>query len=255
LQTHRWSSAAGSTTYQASDPIHFNPNKSLLFLFVIFLITLGLCGWGCSTGIGSAGSAVRSTNTTGPTATSGATSSSTNSPAAPPSPPPAVAPSNALSLLHFGSAGFGGDDTSVFQTALNFTAANGQTLEIPVGNYNVNPLSFPENSNVFVVAGATITANPGYGDGVTMLNINSSNVTITGAGAAVSVFHMLKAEYTSGEWRHCLNIVNASNVTISGISCNDSGGDGLYLSYSTNVTIEDCIFNNNRRQGSSIIGG
>ena len=68
------------------------------------------------------------------------------------------------------------------------------------------------------------------------------------------MFHMLKAQYTSGEWRHCLDIENASNVTISGISCNDSGGDGAYVRASTNVTIEDSIFNNNRRQGSSITG-
>jgi len=159
-----------------------------------------------------------------------------------------------VSLLHFGNAGFGGDDTNVFQTALNSTAANGQTLEIPAGNYKINPLSFPNNSNVFVDAGVTVTANSGYADGVRMLEINSSNVTITGAGAAVSVFRMLKAEYTSGEQRHCLNIVGASNVTISGISCNDSGGDGVYVRQASNVTIEDCIFNNNRRQGSSITG-
>jgi hypothetical protein len=158
-------------------------------------------------------------------------------------------------LLHFGNAGFGGDDTNVFQTALNYTAANGQTLEIPAGGYNINPVSFPANSNVFVDTGVTVTANSGYGDGVRMLNISSSNVTITGASAAVSVFHMRKAEYTSGEQRHCLNIADASNVTINGISCNDSGGDGLYVSYSTNVTVQDSVFDNNRRQGSSIVGG
>jgi hypothetical protein len=158
-------------------------------------------------------------------------------------------------LLHFGNAGFGGDDTNVFQTALNYTAANGQTLEIPAGGYNINPISFPANSKVFVDAGVTVTANSGYGDGVRMLNISSSNVTITGASAAVSVFHMRKAEYTSGEQRHCLNIADASNVTINGISCNDSGGDGLYVSYSTNVTVQDSVFDNNRRQGSSIVGG
>ena len=166
-----------------------------------------------------------------------------------------AAPPNAVNLLKFGNAGFGGDDTNVFQTALNSTAANGQMLEIPAGNYNINPLSFPKNSNVFLNAGVTVTANSGYGNAVKMLNIQSSNVTITGAGAAVSIFHMRKAEYTSGEWRHCLDIENSSNVTIRGISCNDSGGDGVYLSSSTNVTIEDCIFNNNRRQGSSITGG
>jgi hypothetical protein len=158
-------------------------------------------------------------------------------------------------LLHFGNAGFGGDDTNVLQTALNNTAANGQTLEIPAGGYNINPVSFPANSNVFVDTGVTVTANSGYGDGVRMLNISSSNVTITGASAAVSVFHMRKAEYTSGEQRHCLNIADASNVTINGISCNDSGGDGLYVSYSTNVTVQDSVFDNNRRQGSSIVGG
>lgn len=164
-----------------------------------------------------------------------------------------------MSLLHFGNAGFGGDDTNVFQTALNYTAANGQTLEIPAGSYNINPLSFPNNANVFVDAGVTVTANSGYDTGSTMLNIHSSNVTITGAGATVSVFHMRKAEYTSGEWRHCLDIEGPqsaliSNVTVSGISCNDSGGDGLYLRQASNVTIQDCIFDNNRRQGSSITG-
>ena len=167
----------------------------------------------------------------------------------------AAAPPDAVNLLKFGNAGFGGDDTNVFQTALNSTAANGQILEIPAGNYNINPISFPSNSNVFVDAGVTVTAKSGYADGVKMLHINSANVTITGAGAAVSVFHMRKADYTSGEQRHCMDIEGATNVTVSGISCNDSGGDGLYLAGSTDVTVEDCTFNNNRRQGSSITGG
>jgi parallel beta-helix repeat protein len=247
LHAHRLVSAAGRIAYQASDPASFNPNRSLSFLFLALLITLGLCGWGCGGGIGSAAKSVLSPNAASST---DAGSSSANSAA-----PAANTPPNSVSLLHFGSAGFGGDDTNVLQTALNYTAANGQTLEIPAGSYNINPLSFPNNANVFVDAGVTMTANPGYGANTTMLNISSSNVKITGAGAAVSVFHMRKSEYTSGEQRHCMYIVNASNVTVSGISCNDSGGDGLYLAGSTNVTVEDCIFNNNRRQGSSITGG
>jgi len=163
-------------------------------------------------------------------------------------------PATTFSLLHFGNAGFGGDDTNVFQTALNFTATNGEALEIPAGNYNVSPITFPTNSYVLVDANVTVTANSGYGTNSVMLAIHSSNVTIIGAGATTSVFHMRKAEYTSGEWRHCLDIENASNATVSGISCNDSGGDGLYVRSSTNVTVEDSIFNNNRRQGSSITG-
>jgi hypothetical protein len=241
---------------RSPDPAHLKPQNSLSFLALFFLIALAFCGWGCSGGTGalaarpltSTGANAASSSAASPGAATGSASSATP-------PPPNTAPANTVSLLHFGNAGFGGDDTNVLQTALNDTAANGQTLEIPPGGYNINPISFPANSSVFVDAGVTVTANSGYGDGVRMLNISSSNVTITGASAAVSVFHMRKAEYTSGEQRHCLNIVNASNVTISGISCNDSGGDGLYVSYSTNVSVQDSVFDNNRRQGSSIVGG
>jgi hypothetical protein len=159
-----------------------------------------------------------------------------------------------MSLLQFGNAGFGGDDTNVFQTALNYTAANGAALEVPAGNYNISPINFPKNSYLIVDPNVTVTATSGYGTSAHMLNINSQNVTIAGSGATTSLFHMLKAEYTSGEWRHCLDIENATNVTVSGISCNDSGGDGAYVRASTYVTIEDCIFDNHRRQGSSITG-
>src|SRR5580704_14131742 len=155
-------------------------------------------------------------------------------------------PTTTFSLLHFGNAGYGGDDTNVFQTALNYTAANGEALEIPAGSYNVSPIFLPANTYLVVDANVTATANSGYGTNDHLLNANAQNITIVGAGAATSVFHMLKAQYTSGEERHCLDIENASNVTVSGISCNDSGGDGAYVRASTNLTIEDSVFNNNR---------
>jgi hypothetical protein len=163
-------------------------------------------------------------------------------------------PASTFSLLHFGNAGYGGDDTNVFQTALNYTAANGEALEIPAGSYKISPIFFPKNSYLLVDANVTVTANSGYGEYDHMLNANAQNITIVGAGATTSIFHMLKAQYTSGQWRHCLDIENASKVTVSGISCNDSGGDGVYVRASTYVTVEDSIFNNNRRDGSSIIG-
>jgi hypothetical protein len=167
-------------------------------------------------------------------------------------------PSNTVSLLTFGNAGFGGDDTSVFQTALNSTASSHQVLEIPAGSYNISPINFPSNSSVQVDAGVTVSANSGYGSGARMLNINSSNVTITGAGASKSVFQMPKARAASqgdgSEFRHCLAIQNASNVTVTGIACNQSGGDGIYLSAATTVTISQCVFDNNYRDGGSVIG-
>ena len=171
-----------------------------------------------------------------------------------------------LSLLTFGNAGFGGDDTSVFQNALNNTAANGQVLRIPAGSYNISPISFPSNSQVVLDAGVTVTANPGFGPLDTMLKITSQNVSIQGAGASSVIFQMRKSEYAAehssdhSEWRHCLDIEGASNVTISGISCNQSGGDGVYVADgakgpSQNVTITNSVFDQNFRQGFSLISG
>jgi hypothetical protein len=197
------------------------------------------------------------------TATSNADSSKSASAtvsvtSAAPAPPPPSSNGNTVSLLKFGNAGFGGDDTSVFQAALNSTAGGGQVLEIPAGNYNISPISFPSNSKMQVDAGVTVSANSGFGSGDRMLNINSSNVSITGAGASNSVFQMPKARAASkgdgSEYRHCLAIQGASNVTVTGISCNQSGGDGLYVSAATNVTVSNSIFDGNFRNGASVIG-
>jgi Abnormal spindle-like microcephaly-assoc'd, ASPM-SPD-2-Hydin/Right handed beta helix region len=171
---------------------------------------------------------------------------------------PSQPSANTVSLSTFGNVGFGGDDTSVFQTALNSTASNAEVLEIPAGNYNISPLNIPSNSNIKVDSGVTVSANSGYGSSDRMLNINSKNVTITGAGANTSVFQMPKARSASqgdgSQYRHCLSIQNASNVTVTGIACNQSGGDGIYISAASTVTVSNCVFDQNFRDGGSFIG-
>ena len=167
---------------------------------------------------------------------------------------------NRLNVTAFGAVGLGGDDTAVFQTALNWTAGLRQTLEIPASRspYNVGPLYFPNHTNVVLDAGVVVQARSGFSANQRLLNIvNVSNVHIQGNGA---VFRMQKVEYTSGEYRHCLDIEGASDVSISSISCNDSGGDGIYIGpgskgYSARIQITDAKFDNNRRQGMSITSG
>src|SRR5262249_2683065 len=136
--------------------------------------------------------------------------------------------SNTLSLLSFGFAGTGGDDTAVFQSALNLAAASGKALEIPVAAqpYNIQPIYLPSNTSLLVDAGVTVQATVGYSMYQSMINVDDvSNVTINATG---STFQMNKPEYTSGEYRHCTSILGASNVTIQGMTCNNSGGDGIY---------------------------
>jgi hypothetical protein len=43
-------------------------------------------------------------------------------------------------------------------------------------------------------------------------------------------------------------------VTVTGISCNQSGGDGLYLVEARNITISKCTFDRSFRNGGSLIG-
>ena len=166
-----------------------------------------------------------------------------------------AAAADTVCLLDFGPAGQGGDDTNVFQTAIDATAASGDILEVPVSDqpYNVGPLNFPSNAQLLLDPGAVVQARSGYSSNQRMLNIYGvSNVSISGTPGQ-SIFQMLKSEYTSGEYRHCLDIEQSNNVTISGIECNSSGGDGVYIGGgSTNVSISDSSFDNNRRQGMSI---
>lgn len=168
--------------------------------------------------------------------------------------------SGAVNINTFGPVGLGGDDTAIFQTAINNTAELGQALEIPASSapYNVGPLRLPTNSKLILDAGVVVLARSGFSTEQKLLNIvNVSSVRIQGSGA---VFRMRKSEYDSGEYRHCLDIEGASDVSVSGISCNDSGGDGVYIGpgakgYSSNIEIIDSTFDNNRRQGLSLISG
>jgi hypothetical protein len=167
-------------------------------------------------------------------------------------------PSSAVALSSFGSAGTGGDDTGVFQNAINSTASKGQTLHIPAGAkaYNISPITFPSNANVCLDSGVTVAANPGYGEYDVMLSVDgSSNVQIMGYGAT---FLMDPSEWSSDpdpEYRHCLAIVGGSNnVTVGGFSCVTFGGDGIYLGgNSSNVTVEDVTANGCARDGLTVI--
>ena len=165
-----------------------------------------------------------------------------------------------LNLAAFGAVGSGIDDTRVFQAAIDAAAASGKALRVSALSlpYRVQPLFFPSNSRLLLDPGVVIEATPGYGAAQKLLNIeNVSNVAILGRG---TILRMRRAEYLDGEYRHCIEIQGSSNVRVEGISCSDSGGDGLYIGsgsrgYSSDVVVEDCTFFNHRRQGLTVTSG
>ena len=91
-----------------------------------------------------------------------------------------------------------------------------------------------------------------------MFNLEDvNNITIIGVGATVD----MNAQGYKGEWRHNVNIVGSTNITIKGLKSIRSGGDGFYIGrssknkkvYCENITLDGVMAQSNRRQGLSII--
>ena len=91
-----------------------------------------------------------------------------------------------------------------------------------------------------------------------------SNVTMRALGKGASIKMRIKdyhsANYEKSEWRHAINMLSAGNVCVSNLVLYGSGGDGIYLGVdpssrlpNRNVTISDCVCDNNNRQGISVI--
>ncbi len=158
------------------------------------------------------------------------------------------------------SFGFNSSDaTSAFKSAMNSNAStiviDKQNSDWVVGSITIASL---RNKTIIFEPGVILRAKSGAfpqtNDPLIRLN-SPENVTIEGYGAT---FRMNKSEYTNGEHRHALSIRNGRDVTVRGLTLRDSGGDGISISgmsasdYSENITIEDVICTNNRRNGLTI---
>jgi hypothetical protein len=163
-------------------------------------------------------------------------------------------------------------DNSVFNptdvTTVVVNAINSQVDTVIIKNtgrpWNIRPTTIWNKNNFTLILepGVAIQAKSGAftGSDDCLFQFKvCSNITILGYGAS---FQMIKSEYTSGEWRHAIALYNCSHFDIKGLLVKDSGGDGLQLygyldwsplNYCEYIKIIDCVFDNNRRQGCSII--
>lgn len=116
-----------------------------------------------------------------------------------------------------------------------------------------------KNKVIIIEKGVLIKAQPGAFlnkfDALLAFK-NCENIKIFGNGA---ILQMNKKEYTNGEWRHGLSILNTRNFYVEKLVICDSGGDGIFIdgfsegSFSENITIREVVCSNNKRQGISII--
>ncbi|MCX8066159.1 MAG: right-handed parallel beta-helix repeat-containing protein, partial [Candidatus Hydrogenedentes bacterium] len=92
--------------------------------------------------------------------------------------------------------------------------------------------------------------------------VNIENLKISGYGAVLRMHkrdYQNKAIYEPAEWRMAISLRGCKNVTIEGIRCESSGGDGIYIGSTDkrnrceDVVIRNVVCHDNHRQGISVI--
>lgn len=145
------------------------------------------------------------------------------------------------------------DDTVAIQKALD---SGLPYLIAPEGTTLCGPLFGRSGTRLVMTAKTVFQARARFGLNDKFFNIAGiSDFMIHGNGAKIN---MPKAEYTSGEQRHAVNIFSALGVRIYNLNANNSGGDGFYVggeshAPSREVVISYCSADNNRRQGLSVV--
>ena len=158
-----------------------------------------------------------------------------------------------------------GDSTEIVQRALD-SGARRIVLDRQGSPWTVRPLFVRSNTEILFEDGVELVAKEGefraLRDALITLK-GVTNVTLRGLGSGATLRMRIKdyqsAGYERGEWRHAVNMLSASDVTIENLTLADSGGDGIYIGADPsvdpcrNVVIRDCVCDNNNRQGISVI--
>ncbi|MBR2344809.1 MAG: right-handed parallel beta-helix repeat-containing protein [Lentisphaeria bacterium] len=154
------------------------------------------------------------------------------------------------------------DSTGILQAALDSRVPR-LIIDKQNSPWIVRPLKAYGNMEIIFEDGAEIVAKRGefkpLYDSLFTLE-KADNVIIRGLGSG-GILRMYKKDYLDrkqykhGEWRHCLNVIEAKNLHIENMKFFSSGGDGIYLRTVDNVVVRNVLCDDNSRQGCSIIGG
>lgn len=156
------------------------------------------------------------------------------------------------------------DATAALQAAINTGA---KVVYVPnMGtDWIVRPIYLVSNQEIIFAEGVNVIAKRGEFLGLEDCLFSGSevdNVTLSGTD---TTFKMWRSDYTSspytaGEWRHGIKLRGCNNVTISGITVKETGGDGIYLGKvtngrlaNTNITLQNVVCDDNHRNALSVI--
>lgn len=185
-----------------------------------------------------------------------------------------------VNVKWFGAVGDGvADDTKAIQAAIDSLGKIGGTILIPNGIYMIKAdapeqkaatylsdaggISVPSNTTINLAPGAELKAIPTDEGAYNVIRLVGVHDVIISGGKIMGErdLHTPKIGPTNtvGEWGYGIALQGSSNIVIRDISLTDFWGDGINIQAGVdekticqNVTIDNVICDNNRRQGMSI---
>lgn len=171
-----------------------------------------------------------------------------------------------LAEVHASWWGFDPEDSTAFLQSALSSGMRRIVIDKMESPWISRPLRGASNQTVVFEQGAEIVAKKGEfmnaGDCL-LTYFRATNVTLrgsSGSGLRMNRWDYHAAPYPRGEWRHALNLRSCANFTVEGLTFSESGGDGMYLGVdgkskepNRNITVRDCHFDQNYRQGISVI--
>ena len=162
--------------------------------------------------------------------------------------------------------GYDATDATPFIRAAIASKARKLTLDGENRSWHTLPLQGRSNLTLIVPKGCELVAKRGeyHKDSSTLLKLDGvTDFTLTGGGTLRMWFedYTNRNLYAWSEWRHAIQILGSSRVTIENLKVRDSGGDGLCFSSrqkepeNADIVVRDVTFTRNNRQGISLCIG
>lgn len=165
----------------------------------------------------------------------------------------------------FGAKGDGTtDDTESIRSAL--TSGASKVNFVKDKTYMVTPYNALNEHGLLIPSGVTVDLNGATVKVITNTEprykvfsiIDADDVTLRNGRITGDV----EGHTGTGEWGYGVSIIHSTNVVLDNLYIEKCWGDGININfedttkyYSDNITIINCICNNNRRQGMSIEAG
>ena len=179
---------------------------------------------------------------------------------------PVVAKDNQRNVVNVRDKGARGDgnndDTDAIQAAIDALPAGGGTVHVPAGTYMIDAaraINLRSNVRLEMADEARLTASPNGLKRYHVIKVwRADNAQIVGGRIVGERNQHLASE---GEWGYGINISASRNVTVTGTHISDCWGDGIWIGalgkgasadLSMDVTVQNVVCDNNRRQGMSI---